>query len=419
MNSSMCMRFVGCAALAALCVLMPRFAHAGTSSGVRLGLIGDSLTDEYTETDFPYALNWVQQVVMFRAVDCGPTAVQANQPGGTWGEPRRTQYEYNWARYGATSSTMLADGQHTGVAAQIIPKNLTHVLLAIGANDFSPALGTAYFAIYWNLWSNAQKQAFINNIALRIETAMDAALAHEVNFILANVPDYGVTPAVRAFFPNATRRQNVTNVVNQLNAMIEAMAAEREIVLIDIASLTTAIFGTNFALNEILTLGNVPIYLWESDTNNNTFPQAAFVHDGAHPHTTLHGLFANVIIEAMNIGAAQPLAPFAELELLAHAGLRYGGADTLESQLGAFADYVFDFTPAQHRPGDLNGDGFVDVQDLLILLGAWGQCPASAPTPPRGTPPPPPPGSTACPADINLDGTVDVQDLLILLGNWG
>ncbi|HRQ76651.1 MAG TPA: FG-GAP-like repeat-containing protein [Phycisphaerales bacterium] len=52
--------------------------------------------------------------------------------------------------------------------------------------------------------------------------------------------------------------------------------------------------------------------------------------------------------------------------------------------------------------GDLNDSGAVDVQDLLILLGAWGPC-----------------GKGGCPADLNNSGTVDVQDLLILLGAWG
>jgi hypothetical protein len=53
-------------------------------------------------------------------------------------------------------------------------------------------------------------------------------------------------------------------------------------------------------------------------------------------------------------------------------------------------------------PGDLNGDGSVDVFDLLVLLGAWGQC-----------------GSCAqCAADLNGDCVVDVFDMLILLGNW-
>ena len=51
--------------------------------------------------------------------------------------------------------------------------------------------------------------------------------------------------------------------------------------------------------------------------------------------------------------------------------------------------------------GDLNGDGAVDVSDLLVLLAGWGGCP------------------TACPADLDGNGTVDVSDLLILLANWG
>jgi hypothetical protein len=53
-------------------------------------------------------------------------------------------------------------------------------------------------------------------------------------------------------------------------------------------------------------------------------------------------------------------------------------------------------------PGDLNGDCVVDVSDLLILLGAWGQCGAGP----------------SCPGDLNDDGMVDVTDLLALLANW-
>jgi hypothetical protein len=53
--------------------------------------------------------------------------------------------------------------------------------------------------------------------------------------------------------------------------------------------------------------------------------------------------------------------------------------------------------------GDLNGDGVVDVSDLLLLLGAWGPCSAGQP----------------CPADLIGNGTVGVSDLLTLLSNWG
>jgi len=48
-------------------------------------------------------------------------------------------------------------------------------------------------------------------------------------------------------------------------------------------------------------------------------------------------------------------------------------------------------------PADINGDGLVDVVDMLALLAAWGT---------DG-------------ADINGDGTTDIVDLLVLIAAWG
>jgi hypothetical protein len=50
-------------------------------------------------------------------------------------------------------------------------------------------------------------------------------------------------------------------------------------------------------------------------------------------------------------------------------------------------------------PGDVTGDGLVDVLDLLQVMADWGL-----------------PGG---PSDINGDGLVDVLDLLIVLAEWG
>jgi len=55
--------------------------------------------------------------------------------------------------------------------------------------------------------------------------------------------------------------------------------------------------------------------------------------------------------------------------------------------------------PCQAR-GDTNGDGVVNVTDLLAILASWGPC-------------------NACPADTDGSGDVTVTDLLALLGNWG
>lgn len=57
-------------------------------------------------------------------------------------------------------------------------------------------------------------------------------------------------------------------------------------------------------------------------------------------------------------------------------------------------------------PGDVTGDGAVDVLDLLAVVSAWGPCP-------------PPPG--ACPADtapLGGDGQVDVADVLAVINHW-
>ena len=55
------------------------------------------------------------------------------------------------------------------------------------------------------------------------------------------------------------------------------------------------------------------------------------------------------------------------------------------------------------EPSDLNGDGGVDVADLLLLLAAWGPCDQC----------------DQCPADLDGSCTVEVADLLVLLANWG
>lgn len=55
-------------------------------------------------------------------------------------------------------------------------------------------------------------------------------------------------------------------------------------------------------------------------------------------------------------------------------------------------------------PGDINGDGVVNVTDMLAVINAWGLCPA-------------PPAS--CPADLTNDGVVNVSDLLFVINHWG
>lgn len=52
------------------------------------------------------------------------------------------------------------------------------------------------------------------------------------------------------------------------------------------------------------------------------------------------------------------------------------------------------------NPADINGDGVVNVQDLLLVMSNWGTCAGS------------------CPGDVTGDGVVNVSDLLAVIAAW-
>ena len=56
------------------------------------------------------------------------------------------------------------------------------------------------------------------------------------------------------------------------------------------------------------------------------------------------------------------------------------------------------------QPFDIDGDGVVGITDLLMLLAAWGPCPAPCPS--------------SCAADLDADCNVGISDFLLLLANW-
>ena len=66
-----------------------------------LGVAGDELSDEYAGQPCGDARNWVE-LLAARGLNFGPS--------GGYGEPRGSGYEFNWARAGATSRTLLDDG---------------------------------------------------------------------------------------------------------------------------------------------------------------------------------------------------------------------------------------------------------------------------------------------------------------------
>lgn len=323
---------------------------------VRLGIMGDSLSDEYAEESYDYAENWVEQLVIYGGIDVGAV--------GAWGGPRRTRYEYNWARAGATTGSLLSDGQHTGLAGQVAPEGITYAVMAIGANDFAP-FGAAYDGIYYETWPSSQIDTYVNQRVANLNAALDTVLPTGVELALVNVPDYGVTPTVQLFYSDPAKRQLVADVIAQLNAAIDTMAQTRQLPVVDLFGAALTIFGPHGGSNSTLTLGSVDIDLLQFDTASGGNPTAGFVNDGIHPNTTLQGILANTFVEALNAGYAANLPLFSEQQILAHRGLAYGGSDTLAAQLGEYADYVINHAsePACSDGLDRDGDGLADFPE--------------------------------------------------------
>ncbi|UCD75714.1 MAG: hypothetical protein JSV91_02130 [Phycisphaerales bacterium] len=60
---------------------------------------------------------------------------------------------------------------------------------------------------------------------------------------------------------------------------------------------------------------------------------------------------------------------------------------------------IWGVEPTPECPCDVNGDGFVDIDDIFDVLACWG--------------------NTSGPCDVNEDGIVDIDDVFAILADWG
>ena len=314
------------------------------AQGIRIGVMGDSLSDEYSDwSNRAYAQNWVEQLVNYRGFDCGPTAVASRQPGGTWGDVRSAGYAYDWANPMATASSLLQQGQHTRLVAQIVADQIRYAVLAIGSNDFNP-YSEAYAGIYGGTWSAARVRHYETGVLANIETAIATNLLAGARMVLVDLPDYGATPFVLSnpIYPDAAKRERVSTVLQNINHQLAELAQRYQIPMVDWFGLEEAMTGPLTNMHTTLLIGNIPIQCTATDLGPgpNSCPTAAFVADGYHPHTTIQAILANAVLQALNDAYDANVPLFTEEEILGHAGLPYGGDDTLSAQIGQYSRYV-------------------------------------------------------------------------------
>ncbi len=267
------------------------------------GAMGDSLTDEYQFSDngnHSAARNWLEQLAVHRGLDFGAFSSSSR------GEPRLEGYEFNWARYGATTSEMISGGQNTGIEAQVEGEQVKLVCLMIGNNDFA----RNYIAIYnGEDWSSLVDSA-MNNVRLVVGHLVDRVIP--VKIVVATIPDWELDPWYRVTYPDANKRQRVRDAIAEYNRQIKTVFATwSRVVIADVYQLSLNILASN-----TLTVGG-----YEVDLNSwGDTPDKVILGDHIHPGTIAQGLIANEFIKAMNL-AGESITLFSDSEILNNAGI--------------------------------------------------------------------------------------------------
>lgn len=229
----------------------------------------------------------------------------------------------NVAHDGATSTSLLAQGQHTKIAELVAGGEVNSALLFIGVNDATVNLGSI-------LAGNPQPfiQTLVNDVTTVLGTLTQAGLVHVV---VANIPDTAMTPLIQGMLAhNPASLQHLTGAIALANQQIDAVAAAYHVPVIDL-------FDFSHLTRTPLTLGGTQVTRF-------------LAPDAWHPGTVTQGLIANAFLAALNIGYGTDInrLPLSDQEILTGAGIG-------------------------HAPGTT----YFDVSRLVL----WnqGQVPASAP----------------------------------------
>lgn len=284
---------------------------------MRLAVIGDSVQDEYRSNDnrgTPYqstTFNWVELLANTRGLNFGAW--------GTRAEPRRSGYEYNWARSGATSSGALSS-QLPGVLAQLQSGAATHVLIQVGINDFNQGDQLGY-QIYTGALSGSALTTTLNHIADNISSiAQQANSAAPGRVLVTGIQDYtypAYYPEMPIYYPDPAGQARAHAAFNYINSRVQAQAAIDGVHYWDYNSAFYAAVGPRTSGGNLVVGGQSIVWL----TRGNEWHHAWLNESPyAHAGTALSGVIANLYVNAINSAFGASIAPLTDSEIVAAAG---------------------------------------------------------------------------------------------------
>lgn len=228
---------------------------------------------------------------------------------------------FNVAINGSRTQTLLNNGQHTDVAALVANGDVNLGYLFIGGLDVPPvALDMILGTLNVPNWADG--------VVSRMMTAVDTVLAEgPEGMIVAGLPDMTLVPGAASYASIPGLAAPVISAIDYTNALVKEEVLSRGQVYLDVASFMRDINAEPFVV------GGVTI-----DTVIGSSDPTHFFVDDLHPGFVGNGIFANLMLTAMNVGFGTSHALFTDQQILTRAGL--AGSYTGQTTNVDYAGYV-------------------------------------------------------------------------------
>jgi phospholipase/lecithinase/hemolysin len=277
--------------------MLPRDYRPGLSHPVArskaitgIGVIGDSISDEYRfyPPDRVSARNWVEILAATRELPFGDPII-ANR---RMAQDRRLAY--NWSQSSATTTSLIAQGQHTGLAAQVADgAGINLASVTIGTNDFVDVLNTSR--------SVAALGPAMERASANLAAILDSLLGTNATLKIAvcTAVDLRCSPILRGALDAGLISGAVADAyggaIATFNDRIQDLVADhrRRVVIVDINQLLAEVTGARPYV-----VGDLEI----DCLNASNDPRHLFLADGFHPGTIGQCLIANRFLDAINAG---------------------------------------------------------------------------------------------------------------------
>jgi lysophospholipase L1-like esterase len=272
--------------VAFIAICLAAWVGAGAESQaaiVQLGIMGDSLSfgdgSDYSENP-----NWHTQLGNAGLVAVGPTANQAVD--------------------GATTADLAAQSQP--IIALVQAQQLDYSAIVMGSND--AATMAANLVLNQIPIPADFSSVIVQRIGATIASLEAADPSLHLHQIVANIPDITRTPALQsiAAYLNVSPQEvdSIRQAIFSTNLQIEALAQQHRIPVLDLFKF----------IDEV---GDQPLTL----AGVTTSVADLYPADGFHPSPLIHGLTANMFIDAIDAGYGATLDPLSDQQIVTNAGL--------------------------------------------------------------------------------------------------